>query len=355
MARVREIEQSLARVESVLEGYFTRRVTLASAHGPSYSTLWECARDAFRGGKRIRPRLLLTAYRGLGGEDDTAAVSVAAAYELLHTAFLLHDDVIDGDTIRRGRPNVVGVFRQEALDGGSTTRGAHRWGEVGAILAGDLLLQGATAMLARAEVSVPLRERLLDVLDDGVFVTAAGELTDVAFSERIPHGTPSLEDVLAMTESKTAAYSVSGPLVSGALLAAAGEDAVVALAEFGRLVGVAFQLGDDLLGVFGSEHATGKSIVSDLRESKETSLIAFARGTSRWEQIAPSLGRPDLAAHEAELVAGALEECGARRFVEGLLVQHVDRAVALLDAPSIPSELAGSLAELAGSCVGRTA
>ncbi|NUU08559.1 polyprenyl synthetase family protein [Leifsonia sp. C5G2] len=355
MAMMRAIEQPLAMVESSLETFFADRVARAASHGPSYSRLWECAREAFRGGKRIRPRLLLTAYRGFGGEDHAPAVSLACAYELLHTAFLLHDDVIDGDTVRRGRPNVVGVFRRDAIDRGSAARSAHRWGEVGAILAGDLLLQAATSKLARAEVDAPLRERLLDILDEGVFVTAAGELTDVAFSERIPPRTPALEDVLAMTESKTAAYSVSGPLTSGALLAGAGEEALVALAEFGRLVGIAFQLGDDLLGVFGSEDATGKSIFSDLREQKETSRIAFARGTPRWAEIAPSLGRPDLAAPEAERVAGALEECGARRFVEGLLRDHVDRAVAMLGTPSIPPGLAGSLTRIARSCVGRAA
>jgi geranylgeranyl diphosphate synthase type II len=127
------------------------------------------------------------------------------------------------------------------------------------------------------------------------------------------------------------------------------------LAEYGRLVGIAFQLGDDLLGVFGSEDITGKSIVSDLRKGKETSLIAYARRTAWWEDVAPSLGRDDLDQGEAGRLAVVLEECGARRFVERLLAQHVERAIALLDTPSIPQALSEPLADVARSCIGRIA
>ena len=125
------------------------------------------------------------------------------------------------------------------------------------------------------------------------------------------------------------------------------------LAEYGRLVGIAFQLGDDLLGVFGSEDVTGKSIMSDLRHGKETSLIAYARGTARWRDLEPSLGRGDLEPREAGRLAAVLEECGARRFVERLLAQHVERAIALLDTPSIPPALSQPLADVARSCIGR--
>jgi geranylgeranyl diphosphate synthase type II len=349
------LAHDLASVEERLDRFFTERISAASAYDPSYRRLWESARDAADGGKRIRPRFVLLAYRGLGGVERDVACTGAVAYELLHTAFLLHDDVIDGDTVRRGRPNTAGEFAADAVAHGASAVRARRWGESGAILAGDLLLHAASTVLARADTDEWTRERLLDILDHSVFVTAAGELADVALSERLGDDAPALEDVLAMTEHKTAAYSVSGPLMTGALLAGGGEDVLASLAEYGRLVGIAFQLGDDLLGVFGAEDVTGKSIVSDLRQGKETSLIAYARGTARWEEVAPSLGRGDLAPHEAGRLATVLEECGARRFVERLLADHVDRAVALLDSPSIPSALAEPLADVARSCIGRIA
>ncbi|MDN4595789.1 polyprenyl synthetase family protein [Leifsonia virtsii] len=349
------IDADLRKVEDRLGRYFADRLHAAAGFDPAYRRLWASAREAADGGKRIRPRFLLTAHRGLGGGADDAAITAGVAYELLHTAFLLHDDVIDGDTIRRGRPNVAGAFAADATARGADAARGRRWGEAGAILAGDLLLHAAPSVLARADVDEWTRERLLDILDHGVFVTAAGELSDVALAERLGPAHPALEDVLAMTEHKTAAYSVSGPLMTGAVLAGAGEDVLTPLAEFGRLVGIAFQLGDDLLGVFGAEDVTGKSIVSDLRQGKETSLIAYARGTARWQEVAHSLGRGDLAPGEAGRLATVLEECGARRFVERLLEQHVESAVAVLATPSIPSGLAETLTGVARSCIGRIA
>ncbi|MGO4534041.1 polyprenyl synthetase family protein [Leifsonia sp. 2MCAF36] len=356
------VEPDLAAVDARLARHFAERISAASAYDPSYRRLWESARDAADGGKRIRPRFVLTAYRGLAGAragagaaDQEAARTAAVAYELLHTAFLLHDDVIDGDTVRRGRPNVAGAFRAEAVARGADSGRGRRWGAAGAILAGDLLLHAASSTLGRVQVDEWTRERLLDILDHGVFVTAAGELADVALAERLGPDAPALQDVLAMTEHKTAAYSVSGPLMTGALLAGGGEDVLAPLAEYGRLVGIAFQLGDDLLGVFGSEDVTGKSIVSDLRQGKETSLIAYARGTARWSDVAPSLGRGDLDRREAGRLAALLEECGARRFVERLLAEYVERAIAVLDTPSIPAALSEPLTDVARSCIGRIA
>ena len=124
------------------------------------------------------PSRLLTSFRGLGGVDAEPAYTAAVAYELLHTAFLLHDDVIDGDTVRRGRPNVAGAFAAEAVTRGADPDRGRRWGEAGAILDGDLLLHAASSVLARVETDDRTRERLIDILDHGVFVTAAGELAD---------------------------------------------------------------------------------------------------------------------------------------------------------------------------------
>jgi geranylgeranyl diphosphate synthase type II len=186
-----------------------------------------------------------------------------------------------------------------------------------------------------------------------VFVTAAGELADVRLSAGL--GTPGLADVLRMTEHKTAAYSVAGPLLAGAILAGAQGELLDRLAEYGRLVGTAFQLGDDLLGVFGAPDLTGKSILSDLREGKETTLIAYARTTTGWAAVGDLLERRDPGDDDAEALAAALEQCGARGFVEGLLADHVSAALALLDAPQVPRRLAAPLADLARSCIGRTA
>jgi geranylgeranyl diphosphate synthase type II len=192
---------------------------------------------------------------------------------------------------------------------------------------------------------------LLDVLDHIIFVSAAGELADVAFAVGLNEAR--LPDVLAMTERKTSAYSFAGPLAAGAILAGAGGDTLAGLDEYGRMLGVAFQLGDDLLGVFGEEDVTGKSVVGDLRQGKETSLIAYARRTPQWHRIEPWFGRRDLGAADAHRVAALLQECGARGFVEHLVRQHVDAALLALQTPAFPDGLREELGDVARGCIGR--
>jgi geranylgeranyl diphosphate synthase type II len=348
----------LPEVDARLAAFFAERTEQATRYGSEYQRLWTSAKSASDGGKRIRPGFVLSAFDAIGGPGSgiatTAdAIDTAVAFELLHTAFLLHDDVIDGDTVRRGRPNVSGEFARDAVSRGVQPERAALWGETAAILAGDLLLHAAASLVARLDIPSAARTALLDLLDHSIFVTAAGELSDVSFSVRLDEAR--LPDVLAMTERKTAAYSFAGPLAAGAILAGASGDVLAALGEYGRLLGIAFQLGDDLLGVFGREDATGKSIVSDLREGKETSLIAYARATSAWPRIQQHFGRSDLDHEAGRRLAADLEACGARAFVEGMVTEYADAAVAALAAPGLPAALSDELQAVARSCVGRIA
>ncbi|MFF2052198.1 polyprenyl synthetase family protein [Leifsonia sp. NPDC058194] len=346
-----DVEGGLAAVDGRIAAFFAERIGASAGYGDDYQRLWTSARAASDGGKRMRPRFVLSTVAALGGDIDAAAIDTATAFELLHTAFLLHDDVIDGDTVRRGRPNLSGEFAADATAHGVARGPARLWGESASILAGDLLLHAATALVGRLDVRAPVRERLLDVLDHSVVVTAAGELADVGLAVGL---TPlSLPEVLGMTERKTAAYSVAGPILAGAVLAGADDALLSVLAEYGRLVGIAFQLGDDLLGVYGDQQRTGKSVVSDLREGKKTTLIAFARSTDEWPQIEARLGREDLGPSDAAELAAALEACGARRFVERLVADQVEQAVEALDSPHVPSLLAAELRALAATCIGR--
>lgn len=334
-----------------IEHFFAGRITASEPLGAEYRHLWESARTASMGGKRLRPAFVVGTYRALGGTDDAAAVELATAFELLHTAFLLHDDVIDRDTVRRGIPNLAGEFAGDALACGTASAPAELWGHAAAILAGDLLIHYSQGMVARLSVADATRSALLDVLDKSMFVTAAGELSDVAFSVGMSEAR--LPDVLAMTERKTAAYSFEGPLTAGAILAGASTEVLDVLGEYGRLLGVAFQLGDDLLGLFGTEEFTGKSVVNDLREGKETLLMAYARTTSEWYVIAESFGDPEVSDFAADRARAALERCGARSFVEGLVADFSDRASEISQSSLLPASLRHSLSESARHCVGR--
>ena len=308
------------------------------------ATLAAALREASEGGKRFRPALVAAAHHGLGGGREEAVPAVGAAIELLHTAFVVHDDVIDGDATRRGRPTVPARFRSEALEAGADEVSAHTYGLAGALLTGDLALSAAVRGVATAPAPRPVVERMLDLVDHTLAVTASGELADVRYATH--GGWPSLAEVLSAEERKTAVYSFSLPLQLGAVLADVDDARVAALGDVGRHLGLAFQLRDDLLGVFGDERLTGKSTLSDLREGKCTVLVVHAQGTSVWAEIAPHWGDRALSAEDASRVRAALERSGSRAFVETLIADYVEAAATCADEVGLPRELVGWLGSL---------
>ncbi len=315
--------------DRALERVLADGMARAREVGPAQVALWSALADATHGGKRFRPALAAAAYDMLGGSDHEAVGALGAALELLHTAFVIHDDVIDGDDVRRGRPNVVGCYATDARGAGASGAAARHLGSTAAILAGDLALTASLRTVALCPVEPRTVRRLLDLFDLALHTTAAGELADVGYG--IGTHEPSLAESLTMEEQKTSAYSFALPLQAAAVLAGADEPTVRRLGEAGRMLGIAFQLLDDLLGVFGDPAVTGKSVLTDLREGKQTPLIAHARTTPHWDGVAVHLGRPGLTEADAEVVRGLLLECGSRRFVEELAADYVDGARQALD------------------------
>jgi geranylgeranyl diphosphate synthase type II len=344
-------EEKLVQVDAVLARFFSLAKNRAAPYGPQYVQLWETLEQNTTGGKRFRPRMVLCSYRSLGGEDFEAAACIGAAFELLHTALIVHDDVIDHDFMRRGAPNISGSYRDRATAAGSSSRVAEHSGISAAVIAGDLALFNAYRLIDRSGVTDVTRGRLLEVMDDALFASAAGELIDVDFqlTDEIPH----VDDILTMERYKTAVYSFECPLQAGAILAGASEEVVATLGDFGREVGIAYQIVDDLLGMFGVEAETGKTSTGDLREGKRTVLIAYATRTREWNSIAPFVGDPDLTAEQAERVREVLVESGARSFAEGLARYYVNRALARLADPHVPAALRAELHPVADAVLGR--
>jgi geranylgeranyl diphosphate synthase type II len=340
-----------AQVDGVLDRFFSLAKNRASAFGPEYVQLWEELQTSTTGGKRFRPRMVFCAYQALGGTDVEAAAYVGAAFELLHTALIVHDDVIDHDFIRRGVPNVSGSYRDRAILAGATEQAAEHRGISAAVIAGDLALFNAYRLIDRSGVADVTRDRLVEVMDDALFASAAGELIDVDFSHLTDM--PRVDDILTMERLKTAVYSFECPLQAGAILAEASEHIVGTLADFGREIGVAYQIVDDLLGVFGREAETGKTTIGDLREGKRTVLISYATTTREWAEIEPLIGKLDLSEAEADRIRGSLEASGARAFAEGLARYYANRALGRLAEPHIPEALRDELLPVADAVLGR--
>jgi geranylgeranyl diphosphate synthase, type II len=340
-----------AHVDAVLERFFSLSKNRAAAFGAQYVELWQSLEENTTGGKRFRPRMVLASYQALGGTDLEAAAYVGAAFELLHTALIVHDDVIDHDFARRGAPNIQGRYRDLALASGSSMEIAEHSGISAAVIAGDLALFNAYRLIDRSGVGDEMRFRLVEVMDEALFASAAGELIDVDFS--IAVDVPRVDDILTMERLKTAVYSFESPLQAGAILAGAAEEVVQTLGDFGREIGIAYQLVDDLLGVFGTEAETGKTTIGDLREGKRTVLIAYATTTAEWKAVESLFGTPDLTEAQADTLREALVACGARSFAQGLARYYVNRAIARLSAPHISPALQAELHPLADDVLGR--
>jgi geranylgeranyl diphosphate synthase type II len=341
-------------VDDAIEDALARVRIRADGLGGSFPALAEALSRAAQGGKRLRPALVVAAFDAFDGDPASTPGlhPVAAAFELLHTAFVVHDDVIDHDTVRRGIPNVAGEFRMRGRAKGADAVGAALLGDAAAILAGDLLLHEAIRLVALADVEPATRERLLALIDDAVFVSAAGELADVEHSVMVEVADP--EAILGAAFDKTAVYSFRAPLAAGAVLAGAGEEALAVLHRAGGDLGLAFQLVDDLIGAFGSSEQAGRESGGDLRESKRTPLVALARQSAGWARVDHALAiahTGPIAVRDAQI---ALEESGARRQLRAViaeLLQDVRTAAQDISLPARAGSLLGELADAVESRV----
>jgi geranylgeranyl pyrophosphate synthase len=276
---------------------------------------------ALGGGKRVRPRLLADVHDGLGGRRPEAVLGMAAAIELLHTAFVIHDDLIDNDDRRRGRPSVPGRFRAGAEEMHATARGTQIYATAGALLTGDLALTAALRAVATLDLPADPRLRLMELVTEALTTSATGELADVRLSLGVT--CPGYDDVLELAYRKTAAYSFVLPMQAGAVLAGARAATVASLSEAGRALGIAFQLYDDLAGMFGDSDTTGKDPLADLREGKPTLLLCHARSMAAWPEIEPRWGDPNVTLADLHVVRRLLEDAGTRGHVETVAAAHL--------------------------------
>ncbi|MBT2412538.1 polyprenyl synthetase family protein [Streptomyces sp. ISL-12] len=314
------------------------RAALASLPGPLgrvalYHFGWQGADGtpaAGNAGKAIRPALVLASAAALGGpEARAAAVRAAVAVELVHNFTLLHDDVMDRDTTRRHRPTAWTVF-----------------GDADAILAGDALQ--ALALRLLAEDPHPASAAAVARLAGCVVELCVGQQADTAMERRGPAGI-TLDETLAMAEAKTGAL-LGCAAALGALYAGASDEDVRALDAFGREAGLAFQLIDDVIGLWGDPRRTGKPAGADLAARKKSLPVvaALASGTPAAAELAALYATPyDEATEDLTATALLVERAGGRDWAQTQAADRMGRAMQEL-ARAVPSpEAAGGLLALA--------
>jgi geranylgeranyl diphosphate synthase type I len=298
------------------------------------------------GGKRLRPAFCHWAFVGAGGDaDDPWVTDGGAALELLHTFALIHDDIMDGSSRRRGTETVhVSFEERHALDG---WRGeGRRFGEGVAILVGDLAFVYADHLLAGAPPAAA------DVFTELRIEVNVGQYLDLVGTAR---GRAGAHEARRISLYKSGKYTVERPLHLGAALAGRLDDLAAPLSGYGLPLGEAFQLRDDLLGVFGDETLTGKPVGDDLREGKPTVLYATARERAGpvAVRVLDRYGAPDLDERDVAALQDVLVETGAVEDMERAIEELVGRAVVALDTAGVTPEAHDALVDLAQYVAGR--
>lgn len=305
------------------------------------------------GGKCVRSTFMYLGWLCGAGQDDSA-LRASASLELFHAFALMQDDVMDESALRRGRPAAHVMFstwhRDRALTGASA-----RFGESAAVLLGDLCLVWAGKMLRESGIGAEALARVWPRYDDMRIELAVGQFADLVNDA---HTFPTLDEVLDVLRRKSGNYTVRRPLEIGAAMSGCPDEVIDALGGYGAAIGEAFQLRDDLLGVFGSTTLTGKSVGTDLAAQKATSVIVAAHqladaGLRR--QLSELMSTPDLNSADAERWRTLISASGAVQWIEQLIDQRLNRALAHLDSVELPEAARSALEDMAVICTERAA
>ncbi|GAA5168037.1 MULTISPECIES: polyprenyl synthetase family protein [Amycolatopsis] len=336
------------RVDAVLDEFLE-----AQARHPvdaCLPPLVDVVREFVRGGKRLRPLFCYCGWLAAGGAPEGGpVVKVGAALELFHTFALIHDDLMDSSRLRRGRPTVHRVLADRYS--GKDSEAAARFGLNAAILVGDLCHAWSDELLCAAgerwrRRAEPVLHAMRTQVMAGQYLDLAGERTDDA-----------LDRSWRALRHKTAGYTVERPLQVGVMLADGGPEVLRLCTAYGRPLGEAFQLRDDLLGVFGSPEVTGKPVLDDLREGKPTVLmnLTWQRAGARQRAVIKELhGNRELDDAGAERLREIIRRTGADSAVTELIELKTAQALAALDAAPVPARARTAATQLADAVARRT-
>ena len=283
--------------------------------------------DAFNtyteGGKRLRAFLVILGYNLCGRETDEDIVTASLSYELFQSGVLIHDDIIDESDLRRNKPSM------------HVTLGNDKDGISKAICVGDLGILAASDAILITGFEDELKTKAIESLHRVFKLTIAGEIKDIELASASDY---TMDDIIKMYELKTSWYTLIGPLELGLILGRADEELLETFKEAGKDLGIAFQIRDDILGIYGASETTGKSVVSDIEEGKKTVLTSYFEAKASYynkEEFHSIYGKGKCDSSGAEVIGRLLEESGARGFAEGLCREYTDKAVELINKTDI--------------------
>ncbi|MFG3506924.1 polyprenyl synthetase family protein [Streptomyces sp. NPDC047821] len=337
-----------ARVDEVLRRYVAGEADLFAAIDPLLDPVAAQLEAAVADGKRLRAAFCYWGWRAVGQPDSDALVRAAASMELVHAAAVVHDDLIDDSPLRHGRATAQVALR----DAVGHRTGAHAAARSLAMLVGDLLMALAGQLFATSGVPAAYLARARPLWSVMARELVAGECLEILRTGAVPDTDASLKVV----RYKTAKYTVEQPLLIGGALAGAGARLREGYSAYGLPLGEAFQLRDDLLGLFGDVSRTGKCNADDLRGRRPTALLAETwrlAGDEERERLSALLGRGEPDGDGLDAVREVMRRLGAPDRVEDMISARVETALDALHELEVPPHAAGALTALAHSAAVR--
>ncbi|MFF4041382.1 polyprenyl synthetase family protein [Streptomyces sp. NPDC001816] len=336
------------RVDEVLHRFVAQEADQFAAVDPLLGPVADQLEAAVADGKRLRAAFCYWGWRGVGQPDSDALVRAAASMELVHAAAVVHDDLIDDSPLRHGRPTAHVALRGAVRHRPHADAAARSL----AMLVGDLLTALAGQLFATSGLPAAYLARARPLWAVMARELIAGECLEIL---RTGVG-PDTQASLKVIRYKTAKYTVEQPLLIGGALAGAGERLREGYSAYGLPLGEAFQLRDDLLGLFGDPERTGKAGTDDVRGHRPTALLAetwrLADDNDR-ERLRTLLGRPDLDAAALDTVREVMRRLKAPDRIEALIGARVEEALGALHELDVPAHAAGALTSLAQSAANR--
>ncbi|QYH36298.1 polyprenyl synthetase family protein [Salinibacterium sp. M195] len=369
-----ESNQLVDLVQQKIDEFLAEKRSELVAIAPELAAISDVGENLLSGGKRFRALFCYWGWQSVAGipaaddlfNDESVSSELpgvlmsASALELFHAAALVHDDIMDQSDTRRGAPAAHRRFEQMHLDG-DWAGSARAYGESSALLLGDLLLGWSDELLGRGLALLPRPSALAARREFMTMRTEvmAGQFLDIHDeSAWASYPEPdALERAQRVLIYKSAKYSVEAPLALGASLGAGTDEQIGALRAFGLPLGIAFQLRDDILGVFGDPKLTGKPAGDDLREGKRTAIIAIARqklSASANSILDELLGDPDLTAEQVDMIRSTLHDSGAIAQIERVIARNLEKACEAIDNSVLAPSARTHLLELAQAATTRT-
>lgn len=342
-------------IDDYLTEILDARTASATEIDPAYGELWGNLRRLFTsGGKRFRPYMTMLVFQAYSDQPVADILPAAAALEFLHLGTLIHDDIIDRDTVRYGVRNISGEYRSMHKTLLPDKANRDHFADSAALLAGDLLLAETHHLVADANIPPHIAHEVRAHIHQAFFRVIGGELLDTEASfKKLAGAHPKI-----IAEYKTASYSFVAPFMVGASLASAPDTQREKLAELARILGVGYQIRDDMMGLFGDESVTGKSADGDIKEGKRTIISdeflrrADAAQKARFEKL---YGRQNLTDEEVEEVRSLLRNSGTTTVIEHIIADHESDARDIIASLDVHDDSRAALQKLVTICLQREA